>query len=74
MLSILSRFWIQLSRKPEERPSPCARFNGATTLKEKLPKRKKKNFKSSTPTSSPTEYYLNLKDEIPVRGEEGNIP
>jgi hypothetical protein len=61
-------------KETEEQPSPCARFNGATTLNMKLPRRRKMNFKSNTPTSSPTEYHLNLEDEIPVRGEDYNIP
>ena len=43
-------------------------FNGANTLNGKQLGRTK-NFGSSTPTSSPTEYYLNLEEEIPVRGE-----
>jgi hypothetical protein len=54
--------------KETRQPSPCARFNGATTLSEKQLGRRKKNFESGTPTSSPTEYHLNLKDEIPIRG------
>jgi hypothetical protein len=31
-----------------------------------------KNFRSSTPASSPTEQRLNLKDEIPMREEDCN--
>jgi hypothetical protein len=37
-------------------------------MKEKQHGRKKKNFRSSTPTSSSTEQHLNLGDEIQVRG------
>ena len=45
----------RVSRKPEGQPFPCARFNIATTLNEKQLGRRKQNFRSSTPTSSPTE-------------------
>jgi len=63
-----------MSRRLGELPFHTARFSGATTLKEKQPGRKKKSFGSSTPTSSPTKYCLNLEDEIPVRAEDCNIP
>jgi hypothetical protein len=42
-------------------------------MKEQQLKRRK-NFGSSTPTSSPIEQPLNLGDEIPVRGVDCNIP
>jgi hypothetical protein len=63
-----------MPKKPEEQPFPSARFNRATTLNEKQLGRRKKNFRSSTPTSSPTEQHPNLEDEIPVRGEDYHIP
>lgn len=53
---------------------PMCKVQWSNHTEKKLPGRRKKSFGRSTLTSSPSEYHLNLEDEILVRGKDCNIP
>jgi hypothetical protein len=65
---------IEQPKTHEAPPYQCAKFYGAITLRERQNRRKSQSYGSVTPTCSRGMPHFKSQDEIPMRGEDYNVP